>query len=66
MPLYVHLLVLIVGIGTMGMLCFQSKELFWITEQKLNSIQKQFSPYCSHIEVAFHKVQYTVSVFSHI
>lgn len=37
MKLYVNLLVPILGLGTVSILCLESKELFWVTEQKLNS-----------------------------
>lgn len=37
MELFVNLLVPIAGISTMGILYLESKELFWITEQKVNS-----------------------------
>lgn len=46
MKLYVNVLVPIVGIGTMDISCLESKELFCITEQKVNS------PYILHNSVA--------------
>lgn len=46
MKLYVNVLVPVVGISTMDILCLESKELFWITEQKENS------PYLLHNSLA--------------